>query len=77
MSRQDRITKYCCPKLFGALEEPRPGQMRISLKYFAPPNCEGSYYWRLTMAESKDEAGSLLVSNCPFCGKPIRVADSP
>lgn len=75
MRRQRRLTKYCCPLLFGAVEEPRQGRMRIRLEYCAPPNCEGSHYWKLTMADGASERGHLLINYCPFCGNPIRVAD--
>jgi len=72
MRPQKRIDGYCCPMLFGAVEEPAAGSMKIDLEYFAPPNCEGSHYWRLTMADD-DSRGQLLINYCPFCGNPVRV----
>jgi len=63
--------------IVGAIEEPRPDCMKINLRYYAPPNCEGSHYWKLTIADDEAERGLLLINYCPFCGGPIRVADSP
>ena len=73
----DRLSKYCCPQLFSAVEEPHSDRMRISLEYFAPPNCEGSHYWKLTIADKDHTLGSLMINYCPFCGNPVRVADAP
>lgn len=76
MRRQRRLTEYCCPQLFGAIEEPRRDHLRIELEYYSPPNYEGAHNWRLTMPDSTNKRAFLLINYCPFCGKPIRIADS-
>lgn len=77
MHRQRRLAKYCCAQLFSAVEEPpAANNMTIHLEYHAPPNCEGSHYWKLTVADNHKKCGSLMINYCPFCGRPVRVADS-
>jgi hypothetical protein len=51
--------------------------MKVSLEYFAPPNCEGSHYWKMMLADDQNKIGTLMINYCPFCGNPVRAADSP
>jgi hypothetical protein len=61
--------------MFGAIEEPRQGRLRIELEYYSPPNYEGAHNWRLTVPGSENDGAFLLINYCPYCGKPIRVPD--
>lgn len=77
IDRQRRLSRYCCPQLFGAVEEPERGQMRIELHYYSPRHYEGAHNWLLKPVGDMQRLGSLLINYCPFCGRSIRVPGEP
>ena len=60
-TRQSRLARYCCPLMFGAVEEPhKPGTPRIAFTMF----CEVEPCWQI---DGKD----AFLQYCPWCGKKL------
>ena len=77
LDRQRRLAQYCCPQLFGAVEEPKPKALPIKLRYYAPERWEGSFAWVLSLTDDKFERHTLVVNYCPFCGELIKTPERP
>lgn len=77
LSRQRQLAQYCCPQLFGAIEEHNRTSLQIKLRYEAPEQLEGSHRWVLSLADDRIERSTLLVNYCPFCGELIKTPDMP
>ena len=77
LRRQRRLAQYCCPQLFGAIEEPNRSTLHIKLRYEAPEQLEGCYRWVLSLADDRIERSTLLVNYCPFCGELIKTPERP
>lgn len=75
--RQRRLAHYCCPQLFGAIEEPKRSTLHIKLRYEAPERFEGASKWILSLANDKIERSTLFVNYCPFCGQLINTPERP
>ncbi|MBQ0753309.1 MAG: hypothetical protein KBT87_11320 [Gammaproteobacteria bacterium] len=62
--RTERLKKYCCPVMFGAVEESRDGELNLKLMNF-----QGDPVWAV---RNFDHLGSnLLFSYCPWCGSKL------
>ena len=77
IDRQRRLSQYCCPSLFAAVEEPKPDRLPVKLRYYAPERWEGSYAWELGVGQHTFGRRSLIINYCPFCGELIRTPDGP
>lgn len=75
IDRQRRLSQYCCAQLFGALEEPKPDDLPIRLRHYAPEQWEGCSAWELGVGDHSFGRRSLIIGYCPFCGKRIKTAD--
>ncbi len=59
--RLERIKKYCCPVMYGAIEHEGYDELQIRLINF-----QGESTWAVTNFESV--GGNLLIGYCPWCG---------
>ncbi|NKC00307.1 MAG: hypothetical protein GKR90_17725 [Pseudomonadales bacterium] len=73
LERQKRLTEYCCPVLFGAVEEPKGGNLQLKLTPY--PQRDGGHNWSLSLDSGSGEESTLIVNFCPFCGNLIQTAD--
>jgi len=77
IDRQRRLSRYCCARLFGAVEEPKSDNLPIRLRHYAPERWEGGSAWELGVGEHTFGRRSLIINYCPFCGKLIKTPDGP
>lgn len=61
LNRHERLLQYCCPVMFGAVEEPQVNQLKISLRDF-----QGYPTW--VVKNFNVIGGNLLIGYCPWCG---------
>ncbi len=62
ISRMERLQKYCCPVMYGAVEHEGYDELHLRLINF-----QGDAIWAVTNFESV--GGNLLFGYCPWCGK--------
>jgi len=61
IDRMKRLKQYCCPVMYGAVEQ--EGYDEISLRLV---NFQGDPVWAISNFDTV--GGNLLVSYCPWCG---------
>ena len=60
-SRLSRLEKYCCPVMFGSVEQKEDDALQLRLINF-----QGDATWAVMNFDSV--GGNLLISYCPWCG---------
>lgn len=63
-SRMTKLRKYCCPVMFGAVEESEHDELNINLIDF-----QGDATWAVMNFDHL--GGNLLLSYCPWCGNKL------
>ncbi|GAA0662810.1 hypothetical protein [Rheinheimera tangshanensis] len=62
--RMERLTRYCCPQMFVAVEEPKEDGIHLISRHFRDE--------RLWMIDQPDrEFGFEFFSFCPWCGNKL------
>ncbi|WP_295802205.1 hypothetical protein [uncultured Microbulbifer sp.] len=57
MERQSKLSQYCCPQMFGAVEEPKNLRLQLSMAR------DSGLQWFLN--------GQTVINYCPWCGKKL------
>ena len=64
MARMERLSQYCCPQMFVAVEESNQADIHLQFRQF-----RDEYLW---MVDQKDrEFGFEFFSFCPWCGNKL------
>jgi hypothetical protein len=61
IERMERLSRYCCPQMFAAVEEPQDKSIHLKIRRFRDENL-----WMLDQPDR--EFGFEFFSFCPWCG---------